>query len=111
MVRTTFIALLLILLIPGTLKSNYYPETIPFLQQDVQIADTVYFDGGCGIAEDPFLVRTAEQLNHIRNFSEAYFKQITDIDLRKHLIKQCRCQLGSHKTCKQLDNLLGRSWV
>lgn len=39
------------------------------------------FDGGDGTAEDPYLVRTPEQLNNIRNHMEQHFLQIADIDL------------------------------
>jgi surface protein len=47
------------------------------------------FEGGIGVAEDPFLVSTAEQLNAIRGaidpnsatFINAHFKLTTDIDL------------------------------
>lgn len=39
------------------------------------------FDGGTGISTDPYLVRTAEQLNDVRNYLSSYFRQVADIDL------------------------------
>lgn len=39
------------------------------------------FAGGSGTKEDPFLVATANQLNEVRNHSDAYFRQIADISL------------------------------
>ncbi len=79
MIKATLVTILLSILISSTLKSNHDHQS-PLSQQLIANA-TVDFDGGSGIAEDPFLVRTAEQLNHIRNFPDAYFKQISDIDL------------------------------
>ncbi len=79
--KTTFITIILIFLLSGTLKSNHNPETIRWQPQVDDITATVDFDGGSGEAEDPYLVRTAEQLNQIRNHPGAYFKQIANIDL------------------------------
>lgn len=39
------------------------------------------FAGGSGTEKDLYLVETAKQLDDIRNFSDKYFKQISDIDL------------------------------
>ncbi|MFA5498344.1 MAG: hypothetical protein WC327_02245, partial [Candidatus Cloacimonadia bacterium] len=39
------------------------------------------FAGGSGVEEDPYLIGTAAHLNNVRNYMEAYFLQIDDIDL------------------------------
>ncbi|MFA7710395.1 MAG: GLUG motif-containing protein [Candidatus Neomarinimicrobiota bacterium] len=39
------------------------------------------FAGGSGTAEDPYLVATAAQLDSVRHYLTAYFKQTADIDL------------------------------
>ena len=39
------------------------------------------FAGGTGTEEDPYLVATAEHLDNVRNHLDAYFLQISDIDL------------------------------
>ena len=39
------------------------------------------FAGGDGTEESPFLVEDADQLDYVRNYPEAYFRQIDDIDL------------------------------
>ncbi|MBW6516846.1 MAG: hypothetical protein K0B81_09600, partial [Candidatus Cloacimonetes bacterium] len=39
------------------------------------------FAGGDGSEENPFLVEDAEQLNYVREYPDAYFKQIDNIDL------------------------------
>jgi|GEM_PF-2672932 len=44
-------------------------------------AEAGEFAGGSGTEEDPYLVATAEHLNNVRNYKEAHFKQIADIDL------------------------------
>lgn len=41
------------------------------------------FEGGNGTAENPFLVKTAEQLNSIRFGLDFHYKLISDIDLSK----------------------------
>lgn len=38
------------------------------------------FAGGAGTSDSPFLVETKQQLNDIRNYPSAYFKQIADIE-------------------------------
>lgn len=37
------------------------------------------FEGGSGTENDPYLIKTAEQLNRVRNYQTAYFKMISDI--------------------------------
>ncbi len=37
--------------------------------------------GGTGSVDDPYLVETAEQLNNVRYYLNAHFKQVSDIDL------------------------------
>ncbi len=39
------------------------------------------FAGGDGTEENPYLVADADQLDSVRNYPEAYFRQIDDIDL------------------------------
>lgn len=39
------------------------------------------FEGGLGTATDPFLVKTAAQLDSVRHFPQAWFLQVADIDL------------------------------
>src|SRR5690554_4889498 len=39
------------------------------------------FAGGDGTEENPFLVEDDDQLDNVRNYPEAYFRQIDDIDL------------------------------
>lgn len=39
------------------------------------------FAGGSGTEDDPYLIETATHLNNVRNELQAYFKQISDIDL------------------------------
>jgi len=39
------------------------------------------FAGGSGIATDPYLVENALQLNNVREYPNAYFKQTNEIDL------------------------------
>ena len=41
------------------------------------------FEGGNGTAENPFLIKTAEQLNSIRFGLDFHYKLISDIDLSK----------------------------
>ncbi len=79
--KTILITFILNFLLSATLKSNHDQEPIRWQQQTAEPATTVDFDGGSGIAEDPFLVSTAEQLNHVRNLPNAYFKQIANINL------------------------------
>lgn len=45
------------------------------------VADNTVFDGGSGTEEFPYLISTAEQLNQIRDYSDSYFLQTTDIDM------------------------------
>jgi len=54
--------------------------------EDVTISDA--FEGGSGTLSDPYIVRTAEQLNEVRNFLTSYFIQIADIDLENKLLTQ-----------------------
>ncbi|MDW7668510.1 MAG: GLUG motif-containing protein, partial [Bacillota bacterium] len=42
---------------------------------------TSEFAGGNGTKSDPYLVETAEQLDKVRDYLDAHFKQIADIDL------------------------------
>ena len=39
------------------------------------------FAHGTGTAEDPYLVETADDLNGVRDYLDAHFKQVADIDL------------------------------
>ena len=39
------------------------------------------FAGGDGIIGDPYIVKTVEQLNQVRNFSDTHFRQTVNIDL------------------------------
>jgi hypothetical protein len=39
------------------------------------------FAGGSGTEDDPYLVEAAEQLDNVRNYLDAHFKQVADIDL------------------------------
>lgn len=41
------------------------------------------FAGGSGTETDPYLVKTADHLNKLRNYSDKYFKQIADIYLSR----------------------------
>ncbi len=41
------------------------------------------FDGGAGSLEDPYLIRTPEQLDQVRNYPDAFFKQTADIALNQ----------------------------
>jgi hypothetical protein len=43
------------------------------------------FHGGNGTSDNPYQVRTAEQLNLVRNYLDAHFIQVADIDLRSYL--------------------------
>jgi len=45
------------------------------------LEDEVGFAGGSGSIEDPYLVANAAQLDNVRNYLSAYFRQIADIDL------------------------------
>ncbi|MDR1527553.1 MAG: Ig-like domain-containing protein [Dysgonamonadaceae bacterium] len=53
--------------------------------------NTVSFEGGTGTETDPYLVKTAEQLDLVRDYlsdvegDKIYFKQIADIDLTSYL--------------------------
>lgn len=42
---------------------------------------TAEFAGGTGIVDDPFLVASADHLNRVRNYKDAYFRQVAHIDL------------------------------
>ncbi len=39
------------------------------------------FAGGSGTAQDPYLIANAEQLNNVRNYLDAHFRQIANVDL------------------------------
>ncbi len=42
------------------------------------------FAGGQGTAENPYLVKTAEHLDNVRDYLDCHFKQIADIDLSRY---------------------------
>ncbi len=43
------------------------------------VNENATFNGGSGTENDPYLIKTAEQLNRVRNYQNAYFKMISDI--------------------------------
>jgi len=49
------------------------------------IAQTRGFHGGDGTADNPYQVSTAEQLNLVRNYLDAHFIQVADIDMGNYL--------------------------
>ncbi len=53
----------------------------PVILKDLWGSLNSYFAGGTGVEWNPFLVATAQQLNNVRIFPEAAFRQIADIDL------------------------------
>ncbi len=82
------ILLLLMLTFSAGLKTSTEPE--PVQAQPATHVDgatehafepTGTFAGGSGTADDPYLVATAAQLENIRQFPEAYFLQVGNIDL------------------------------
>jgi hypothetical protein len=46
-----------------------------------RLLDLPMFAGGSGSVDDPFLVATPQQLDHVRNYLDAHFRQVSDIDL------------------------------
>ena len=55
---------------------------LPVAQQQVFAAEnTTEFAGGDGTEGNPYQVSTAEQLDNVRNYLDAYFIQTADIDL------------------------------
>ena len=53
----------------------------PFPTLQDKVADSSYFAGGQGTADDPFLIATQSQLVSIKNYAEFYFKLIDDITI------------------------------
>lgn len=43
--------------------------------------EDIQFAGGKGTVSEPYLVETAEQLNHVRYYLDTHFKQVANIDL------------------------------
>lgn len=48
---------------------------------NIAFAENTEFSGGTGTADDPYKVSSAEQLNAVRNYLDAYFIQTCDIDM------------------------------
>ncbi len=57
--------------LPGGNHYQEFEETYPIMA----------FSGGKGTKAEPYLISTAEELNHIRNMRDKHFKLIADIDL------------------------------
>ncbi len=49
------------------------------------IAGAQDFAGGEGTEDSPYLIETAQQLDMVRNYLDAHFEQISDIDLKPYL--------------------------
>lgn len=50
---------------------------------DVEVPNgTIFFDGGLGTAEDPYLVSNSDHLNNIRDFMDNDFKLTQDLELQ-----------------------------
>jgi len=69
-------------------KSNYFEQVqanVNFTGLSMTLSDVLLvltpFAGGLGIAEDPYLISTPDQLNAIRDYLSAHYKLINDIDL------------------------------
>lgn len=55
-----------------------------YIREEYIIVDDAIFPRGTGAPDDPFLITTAEQINHIRNYPDAHFLQTVDVDLTEY---------------------------
>ncbi|MBS4013774.1 MAG: fibrobacter succinogenes major paralogous domain-containing protein [Bacteroidetes bacterium] len=58
--------------------NKHYGLSVRCIKNQLPIED---FEGGSGTEGDPYLVANAAQLNNVRNFLGAHFRQTADIDL------------------------------
>jgi len=66
---------------PGTYLLRVFVENIPYSELiAVRVVEPEYA-GGSGTVDDPYLIATARQLDHVRYNLTAAFKLISDIDL------------------------------